>query len=217
MSNIAIIDYGIGNIRSIVNALEKVGATVLLTRDRNNILNADGVVLPGVGAFAHGMEQLKLYELVDVLKEYALTEKPLLGICLGMQMLFSKSNEFTETEGLGIIPGNIERLKLLDSNQQKLPHISWNGLYESEKKTWVDTILDGIKPCEDMYFVHSFAAVPNDRNDVLSTTVYSEYEFCSSVKRGNVYGCQFHPEKSATEGLKIIKNFVKICESTNNV
>lgn len=217
MSGIAIVDYGIGNIKSISNAFEKVGAEIVLTRDKGTILGAQGVVLPGVGAFSHGMEKLNEYGLNIVLKEYSDTGKPLLGICLGMQMLFDKSSEFSETQGLGIIPGSVEKLKLLSPDVKKLPHISWNELSEKKLGSWKGTILDGLKSFEDMYFVHSFAVHPDDPNDVLSTTMYSDYEFCSSVKRKNTYGCQFHPEKSSKEGLKIIKNFVKISKEYKNV
>lgn len=212
MITIAIIDYEVGNIRSICSAFEKLGATPKLTMDRHEILNADGVVLPGVGAYSHGMGKLKEHGLDSVIKDFAATGKPVLGICLGMQLLLSESEEFGRTEGLGLIPGSVKQLNLLNPEVQKLPHVSWNELQEPKGMSWHGTILEGIEPEEDMYFVHSFMAVPESESHVLSLTSYSDSKFCSSVKNGNVYGCQFHPEKSAEEGLKIISNFIRICE-----
>lgn len=212
MTTIAIIDYEVGNIRSIFSAFEKVGAMPKLTRDRQEILNADGVVLPGVGAYSHGMEKLTEHGLDSVIKDFSATGKPVLGICLGMQLLLSESDEFGRTEGLGLIPGSVKQLKLLNPQVQKLPHVSWNELQVPDGVSWHGTILEGIASEEDMYFVHSFMAVPESESHVLSLTSYSDSQFCSSVKNGNVYGCQFHPEKSAEEGLKIISNFIRICE-----
>ena len=212
MTEIAIIDYEIGNIRSIFSAFEKVGVTPKLTRDPQEILSGDGVVLPGVGAYSHGMQKLKEHGLDLALKDFAATGKPLLGICLGMQLLLSESNEFGRTEGLGLIPGSVKQLNLLNPQVQKLPHVSWNELQKPNNVSWDGTIFEGIASGEDMYFVHSFMAVPESEDHVLTLTNYSDSQFCSSVKNGNVYGCQFHPEKSAEEGLKIISNFIKICE-----
>ncbi len=216
MTVIAVIDYDVGNVKSIINALTKVGARALLSRDRDEILAADGVVLPGVGAYSHGMEKLQTYELVTIIEELAASDKPLLGICLGMQMLFEHSSEFGKTQGLGLIPGEVVGLKVLDSRYKKIPHVSWNELHEPELGRWESTILDGINQQEDMYFVHGFVACPSERENILSTTTYSNNEFCSSVKRGNIYGCQFHPEKSSIEGLRVIRNFVGICEEISN-
>ena len=212
MTIIAIVDYEVGNIRSIFSAFEKVGVTPKLTRDRQEILNADGLVLPGVGAYSHGMEKLKEHGLDSVIRDFAATNKPVLGICLGMQLLLSESDEFGRTEGLGLIPGSVRRLNLLNPQVQKLPHVSWNELQVPNGISWNETILEDIASEEDMYFVHSYMAVPENESHVLSLTCYSDALFCSAVKNKNVYGCQFHPEKSAAEGLKIISNFVKICE-----
>lgn len=212
MTKIAIIDYEVGNIRSICSAFEKVGANPKLSRDHQEILDADGVVLPGVGAYSHGMEKLKERGLDSVIKDFVATDKPVLGICLGMQLLLSESEEFGHTEGLGFIPGCVKKLNLFNSQVQKLPHVGWNELQVPSDISWDQTILEGIASEEDMYFVHSFAAVPENASHVLSLTSYSDSQFCSSVRNGNVYGCQFHPEKSAEEGLKVISNFIKICE-----
>ena len=212
---LVIIDYDIGNVRSILNAFEKVDISPILSRDKDEILNADGVILPGVGAFSHAMKNLHNYTLVDTLKEYALLNKPLLGICLGMQILFDESEEFEITKGLGIISGKVVKLTT-NKKKVKLPHISWNEI-EAHKSKWDNTILDNIGQKSDMYFIHSYMAVPSDTNNILSTTNYFDHHFCSSVKKGNIYGSQFHPEKSAKEGLKIIKNFINIVKRDKNV
>lgn len=212
MTAIAIIDYEVGNIRSIFSAFEKVGVTPKLTKNLQEILDADGVVLPGVGAYSHGMQKLQEHSLDIALKDFAATGKPLLGICLGMQLLLSESDEFGRTEGLDLIPGSVKQLNLLNPQVQKLPHVSWNELQVPNGMSWDGTILEGIAPEDDLYFVHSFMAVPESGSHVLSLTSYSGSKFCSSVKNGNVYGCQFHPEKSAEKGLKIISNFIQICE-----
>jgi len=208
---IAVIDYGIGNVRSMLSAFENQGAHVTLTRSKEKILESDGVILPGVGAFSHGMKSLNKYSLVEVIKDYIETNKPFMGVCLGMQMLFDESEEFGKTVGLGLISGSVIRLPTADVKNEKLPHVSWNEINFKLSK-WSGTILDGIKEGDDMYFVHSFVAKPDNVDNILSITEYSGYKFCSSVKRGNIYGCQFHPEKSGKIGLKIINNFIRLCE-----
>ena len=207
---IAVIDYEIGNVRSILEAFNNQGAKVILTNNREEILESDGLVLPGVGAFSQGMKNLRSYDLVSVIKEYVGLDKPMIGICLGMQILFEESEEFGETQGLGLIPGRVVQLPTKDSQNGKLPHISWNEI-NTNITPWKNTILEDIHDGSDMYFVHSFVAQPSDPCDVLSLTEYSNHNFCSSVKRGSIYGCQFHPEKSGSLGLKIIKNFTRIC------
>lgn len=209
--NITIIDYDIGNVKSIINALEKVNVKPLLSRKKEDILNADGVILPGVGAFKYGMDSLEKYDLITTILEYTNSDKPFLGICLGMQMLLEESEEFGFTRGLGIIEGKIVKLPVLNSDYEKLPHVSWNEITPKDI-TWKNTILENIIDKSDMYFVHSYVAMPNNESNILSQTVYSDYSFTSSIKKGNVYGCQFHPEKSGVLGLEIINNFVKICK-----
>tara|TARA_B110000967_G_scaffold208664_1_gene261644 strand:+ start:143 stop:790 length:648 start_codon:yes stop_codon:yes gene_type:complete len=213
---IVIVDYDLGNVRSILNAFEQVGISPILSRDKDVILNADGLILPGVGAFSHGMKNLHKYSLVEVLKDYAKTGKVLLGICLGMQMLLDESEEFGNTQGIGLIHGKVIKLPTKDKNNEKLPHICWNEI-EPKHQNWNNTILNSIPLKSDMYFVHSYIAEPKDDTNILSTTVYSDYRFCSSLKQGNVYGCQFHPEKSAKIGLEIIKNFVNIAKEGKSV
>jgi len=208
---IAIIDYGLGNVRSIANAFENQGANVFLTNSKDGILKSDGLILPGVGAFSHGMNNLENYDLVNVIKKYVFSDKPFLGICLGMQLLFEESEEFGKTSGLGLIPGKVVKLPTKDNNNEKLPHVSWNEL-NVKNTQWNGTILEDIEEGSDMYFVHSYVAQPKDSDNILSITEYSSHSFCSSVYKGNIYGCQFHPEKSGMQGLKIIKNFIGICQ-----
>jgi imidazole glycerol-phosphate synthase subunit HisH len=211
---IVIIDYGIGNVKSIINSFEKQNIKAILSRDKQVILEADGLILPGVGAFSHGMNNLNKYGLVPIIKEYVKTEKPLLGICLGMQMLFERSEEFLNTEGIGLIKGSVIKLPIEISNKIKLPHISWNEIIP-KNILWNNTILDDIKVNANMYFVHTFVGNPENDKDILSITKYHGVEFCSSIKKNNIYGCQFHPEKSGETGLYIISNFIKICSKIN--
>lgn len=206
---IAIIDYGVGNVKSIRNAFENQKAEVILTRERETILEADGLVLPGVGAFSHGMDNLNKFGLVEIIKDFVKTGKPLLGICLGMQMLLEESEEFGNSKGIGLIKGKVVKLPIKQSIQYKLPHISWNEI-QPKKIKWENTILDNIEENSDMYFVHTFIAEPNNENEILSVTKYHNHVFCSSIKKENIYGCQYHPEKSSKKGLSIIKNFIKI-------
>jgi glutamine amidotransferase len=212
MSSVAIIDYGLGNVRSVANAILSQGADPYLTKDHQEILNADGLILPGVGAFPHGMSQLNKYGLTKIIDLYVSTGKPLLGICLGMQMLLSKGEEFQLTNGLGLIEGVVTSMASNKYLTGRLPHVGWSKLSLPMVDHWDRTILDKIKNFEEMYFVHSYMAVPTEQKHILATTQYQGIEFCSVIKKDNIYGCQFHPEKSGPEGLKIISNFIKITE-----
>jgi len=205
--NIAVIDYGIGNVQSIQNALNKFGIKGVLTSDRDVILKSDGVILPGVGAFKKGMIELRSRGLDLTINQYVKTSKPLLGICLGMQLLFDSSEEFGLSNGLGIIKGSVCKLPIL--NDEKLPNISWTALKKSATP-WGNTILDNVTINEDMYFIHSYVCKPSDKSGILATARYGNISFCASVKYNNIYGCQFHPEKSSKAGLKVIKNFINI-------
>jgi len=211
---IAVVDYNLGNVKSMCNAISKVGAEYILTREREVILAADGLILPGVGAFQHGMQQLEALGLVDIISAFTATSKPFLGVCLGMQMLFDESNEHGNCKGLGLIPGHVEKLSVVE-NKTKLPHVGWNTILSKDNETdrWQDSILKNTEQETDVYFVHSYAANPRDQEDILSITSYNETVFCSSVKKGNIYGCQFHPEKSAESGLKILSEFIALTKN----
>lgn len=209
-SPIAILDYGIGNIRSIFNAVEFVGSVPLLTRDPSEIIAARALILPGVGAFSHGMDNLDTFDLIDSIHRFVKTGKPFLGICLGMQMLFDESEEFGHTKGLGLIRGNVTRMPLAQPEAYKLPHIRWNSIREPSPSRWDNTPLAGTLEKEKMYFVHSFVGVPQQDEDILAVTEYGGSEFCSAVQHDNIYGMQFHPEKSRSCGLRILSNFTKL-------
>jgi imidazole glycerol-phosphate synthase subunit HisH len=208
MRKIGVVDYGVGNIRSITNVLAKFDCKVILSYSKKELLDCDGLILPGVGAFKHAMSKLKNKRLDQILKLYVESGKPFLGICLGMQMLFDESNEFGNSKGLGFIPGNVERFEL--QKDTKLPHIAWSPIFTSEQSDWNETILNNLNNHTDMYHVHSYYAKPQNNNNILSYSMYNNFKFCSTVKRNNVYGCQYHPEKSATDGLKIISNFINL-------
>lgn len=202
MSYIAIVDYGAGNLMSVHNTLDFLGYENKIADTPEVIEEAAGVILPGVGAFPDAMAALEQSGLLGAVKKAA-AEKPFLGICLGMQMLFEESDEVRLCKGLGLLPGRIERIQ----TDLKLPQIGWNALHIEHP----NALTKGLSEGDYVYFVHSFAAVPADRNDLACTTDYG-VEVPAMVARGNVYGCQFHPEKSGPVGLTIIKNFAKLTE-----
>lgn len=200
---IAIIDYDAGNIRSVEKALKFLGQETAVTRDREVILKADKVVLPGVGAFGDAMEKLRQYGLEPVIREVADAGTPFLGICLGLQLLFERSDETPGVPGLGILKGEI--LRIPESEGLKIPHMGWNSLtYPNEGR-----LFRGIPEDSYVYFVHSYYLKAADESIV---TAAAEYSTCihASVEKGNVFACQFHPEKSSETGLKILKNFVEL-------
>lgn len=198
---ITIIDYGAGNLFSVQNALNYLGVENRISSRAEDIISADKLILPGVGAFPDAMKMLDEAGLTDVIKEQAKL-KPLMGICLGMQMLFDKSYEFGETAGLGLIPGTVELMHPADD--LVIPHIGWNALEKNEPCA----LLDGVNEGDYVYFVHSFAAVTDSKN----VAAYCDYgmKVPALVTSGKVYGCQFHPEKSGKTGLTILKNFCEI-------
>ncbi|MGB1158169.1 MAG: imidazole glycerol phosphate synthase subunit HisH [Porticoccaceae bacterium] len=216
MSKFVVVDYGVGNVSSILKALRKVThEKVILTKDPNELFDSAGVVLPGVGAFGYGMERIVNEGLDIVLREYINNGGYLMGICLGMQMLFESSTEFGNHKGLGLIPGHVSSFKDLEVNFCRLPHVGWNTISEPRDMRWDDTILAETIPDQDVYFVHSYFATPKLSEDVLSLSKYGDFLYCSSVQHNNIYGCQFHPEKSGPVGLNILKKFIKICGENN--
>jgi glutamine amidotransferase len=205
---IAVLDYGIGNVRSQLNALKYLGVNAVLTSDYSEVMAADAAILPGVGAFKHGMENLLKYGLKPIISEFIATGRPFMGICLGMQLLFEMSDEFGHSEGLGLIKGRITKLAGGDEKGLKLPHIGWTDIHPGDKKNWTDTLLHDIPQGTPFYFVHSYAAKPSFESDILATATYGNSTFCCAVEKDNIFGTQFHPEKSGEMGLKILKNLI---------
>ncbi|MBI5492670.1 MAG: imidazole glycerol phosphate synthase subunit HisH [Deltaproteobacteria bacterium] len=199
---IAVIDYDMGNLRSVTKALEKVGAKATVTRDPKIIREASHVVLPGVGAFKDCMRNLSDYGLVEPILKAIEAGKPFLGICLGLQLLFDESAEFGRHKGLGVIKGKVVRFP---EGELKVPHMGWNNV--SVKKD--SALLKNLPEEPFFYFVHSYYAVPVDKGVDLTTTGYG-VEFTSSIEKDNVMACQFHPEKSQRAGLKVLKNFSEL-------
>jgi len=198
---IAIIDYGMGNLRSVQKALEKVGAQTVITNQAGDIEKAEKIVLPGVGAMQPAMKKLKQLGLIPTIRIVIKEGKPFLGICLGLQLLFEKSSEGGNVQGLGVLPGCVERFKKL-----KVPHMGWNQLAIKNKKS---PLLKNIDNKANVYFCHSYYVKPTEKGVVASTTDYG-VDFVSTITKGNLFGVQFHPEKSQVVGLQILKNFVKL-------
>ena len=211
MKSVAIIDYFAGNIFSVSRAFEYANCQVSVITEADELSGADYVVLPGVGAFGDGMGRLREQGMVEAIHAFAKTGKPFLGICLGMQMLFSSSEEFGMHEGLGLVEGKVTRLP--EQPGLKIPHIGWNPVVPPEGKTedrWQNGILESYHSKRDFYFIHSFAAQTKRAEDCLGETLFGGYRFCSVVRRENVMGTQFHPEKSKQAGMQLIENFLKI-------
>lgn len=201
---IGIIDYGLGNLFSLQSSIKEIGEEAVVTRDPEEIRRADRLILPGVGAFRDAAALLAKDGLGDLVKQEAAGGKPLLGICLGMQLLFDKGFEYGEYDGLGLIPGEIRDIRERIPEGLKVPHIGWNGLQIRDRK---DPLFDGVSDGDCVYFVHSYSAVTPEEN-VLATTEYGGV-LTAAAARGNVMGCQFHPEKSGTVGLRILRNFAE--------
>ena len=211
-SKITVIDYGIGNLMSVRRGFEHCGATVTFASTESEVLAADKLVLPGVGAFRIGMDALIESNLVDAILAKARLGSPILGICLGMQLLFSQSDEFGQTKGLGLIPGKVVHISKFsqDGHRTKIPNIGWRGLLSGEApRSWSNTILEDIKPDDEMYFVHSYTGICNDESNKLAGSDYAGFDITAVVRSENIYGCQFHPEKSGNSGLRILNSFFK--------
>lgn len=199
---IAIIDYGMGNLRSVQKAFERVGSVAEVARDPQRVAEARAVVLPGVGAFSACMENLRRFGLVDVIRETVQKKKPFLGICLGFQLLFSESEEFGRQEGLNLFTGKVVGFR--PDNGLKVPHMGWNRLAKKNSSPF----LEGIGEGEYVYFVHSYYVVPEEPSIVATTTEYGA-PFASSIATDRLFACQFHPEKSQQIGLRILANFAR--------
>ena len=210
MKNVVVVDYGLGNLKSIQRGLDKVGAKVTITSDLDVIAKAERLVLPGVGAFEAGMAGLQKADLVDVIQGFVKTGNTLLGICLGMQMLLEHSEEHGKHEGLGLIPGVVKKIpeSIKGKFARKIPHIGWTKLYPFEDNDWRGTCLEDVKVGEYFYFVHSFMAVPSTQKHIIAQCEDKGLLVTAAVKKDNVIGLQFHPEKSGEAGLKILKSFV---------
>ena len=202
-TKIGIIDYGMGNLHSVKNAFEYIGCDTFISDDKAKLTEADGLILPGVGAFPDAMKCLKQTKMDEYIVDNA-AKKPLMGICLGMQLLFDKSYEFEECDGLGLIHGEVVKIK---PQGLKIPHMGWNELISKNKSP----LIKGIEEKSQVYFVHSYKAVVQNAQNVVAVTEYGE-EITAIVSEGNVYGCQFHPEKSEDVGLKILENFRRIVD-----
>lgn len=216
--NVAIIDYGVGNLFSVKHACDSVGLQASITSHKQEILSAKAVILPGVGAFGNAIEALRRLDLINILKKVATSSKPFIGICLGMHLLMDESAEFGSRQGLGIIKGSVIRFDSpvgVSEKRFKVPHVGWGRIYKNTDfrgDSWASSMLKGLSDGEFMYFVHSFYAKPKDSNIVLSTTQYGNIEFCSSLHSRNIFACQFHPERSGSQGLKIysrLASFIK--------
>ena len=201
---IGIVDYNMGNLASVRNAFAKVGAQTVVESNPEKFKEYDKLILPGVGAFPDAMEHLRERGMIEAIKEFAASSKPILGICLGMQLLFESSEEFGEHEGLGLIKGKVVAFDTSKFDRMlKVPHMGWNRMFTKEHP-----LFKGLDEEHYLYFVHSFHAVTSEKN-IIGTTTYG-YEFTSAVNKDNIYGFQPHPEKSHDNGLRILKNFVNI-------
>ena len=202
-SMIIVVDYGMGNLRSVQKAFEKIGTNAVISRDPDTIRKADGLVLPGVGAFPECMKNLTRLNLVDPILEFISSGRPFLGICLGLQLLFDVGYENGMHEGLGILPGEVVRFEV--PVELKVPHMGWNSLSIRRRPPLLEGLVDGTH----VYFVHSYYVKPRDASVIATETDYGG-QFCSMIWRGNLFATQFHPEKSQADGLKILRNFAAL-------
>ncbi len=216
---VAIVNYGMGNLFSVEQACLVVGLAPIVTSSPQDVLDSEGVIVPGVGAFGDAMAALERTGMVNPLKEIALKRcKPLMGICLGLQLMMEESFEFGYHKGLGLIHGSVIRFDQSIKDQTgravKVPQVGWNRIFQLKSrelgtKPWAESLLQGVEEGEFMYFVHSFYVVPKEKEVQLSMTRYGDTEFCSAIERDQIFGCQFHPERSGAQGLRIYQNFAK--------
>lgn len=206
---VVIVDYEMGNLFSVKLACDKVGINAIISNDKQEIKNASALILPGVGAFADAMATLEKLDLVNIIKEFVNSGKPFLGICLGMQLLMSESEEFGLHKGLDIIKGRVTKFP---NANDKVPQVGWNQITKPSYSNinWEETLLKGLSEKDYMYFVHSFYVLPDEKKVILSETNYASLNYCSSLQEKNVFACQFHPEKSGENGLIIYKNLFNL-------
>ena len=209
MSVVTIADYGRGNLFSLSRALEHLGSEAKVTSDPAAIEAAERLILPGVGAFGDGMDNLRSRGLIEPLKRYAASGRPLLGICLGMQLLLDGSDEFGRHEGLGLVPGRVTRFTDSPARAWKVPHVGWSRILPPAGAGWNASALASTPEGERMYFVHSYYAVPEKPEHRLAMTPYAGISFCAALKAGQIQGFQFHPEKSGESGLRLLKEWLK--------
>ncbi len=214
MKRVTVVDYGAGNLLNVVRALEHCGANPIVVDTAAPIAEASSLILPGVGAFGDCMKALHMRGLVDALLEHVAQDKLFLGICVGMQVMFDVGEEFGEHKGLGIIGGRVVRIndKGVDGKAHKIPHIGWSRLHKSVGAVWAQTPLAPLEGAAetDTYFIHSYMGMPADSTQRLADVEYDGLSICAAVKKGNSYGCQFHPEKSGKAGLSILKQFLQM-------
>ena len=209
-NKVAIIDYNLGNLFSVKQACDTVGMNAALSSTKKDIEDAQALILPGVGAFIEAMKNLEQLDLIEAIKEAVLGGKPTFGVCLGLQLLFTESEEFGSGEGLDLIPGIIKKFPVTANEIKiKVPQIAWNRIYK-EDQTWADTPLLELEEKDFMYFVHSYYVHPTDGSCILTSTNYSGIEYCSAILKDNIFATQFHPEKSANKGLSIYRNWAKL-------
>ena len=207
---VTIVDYGLGNLLSLSRAFEFIGCDVVITRDHKTILDSSHLILPGVGSFPVAMESINKLDLKKILLEVADRGTPLLGICLGMQLLMTKSEEFKITEGLNLISGDVKKIKKSSDKNIKIPHIGWNTLESSNSSEDKLKILIGTNKKDSYYFVHSYTPIPNNKENRIFDTIYENVALSAIIKKKNIIGFQFHPEKSGKSGLQLLKNFLEI-------
>lgn len=214
---VAIVDYKLGNLFSVKHACIHVGINPVVTSEKQIISKAKAIILPGVGAFGDAMKNLEKLDLISLLKDQVQSGVPLLGICLGLQLLFTESEEFGENKGLDLIKGKIVKFPPYCNNGFiKVPQIGWNTIYCKDKNNWNNSALDSIQQNEFMYFVHSYYAKPDNEEEILTLTNYEDLEYCSSILKENIFATQFHPEKSSTSGIEVYQNWAQRIRNIQN-
>lgn len=212
MKKVAIVDYGICNLFSVNHACLSVGLDPVITSDKESMYRADAMIVPGVGAFGEAMDNMRRLDLIGPIKDFIAAGKPFMGICLGMQLLFTESEEFGRHAGLDIIAGHVRRFRESRTDHIKVPQIGWNQILPRENSLWNESPLKDLASESYMYFVHSYYVEPAREDEILSYTSYHDTKYCSSVIKDNVFAVQFHPEKSGRKGMMIYRNWASSIE-----